>query len=154
MILSMFIILILLSNIGYAQDLQFEDIENSDIVELLTEQREMVNEARTRVIKPPAPPLPESRPKAYRAVIPQGTVLTRLSDNKDFFAAKRIQVWAQEEYAGSQTTYILNKDKETVFSARSINIVSIENDINLFLNRKIFTLETFDCNLNNFLLNL
>ncbi len=133
-----------------SQDLSFEDLENApsdqilesdfnfdeelssmDIVDSLTQQKEAVEQARTRVLSPPPIPKKEERPKAFRAVIPQETVITRLKDDKDFQLPKRIQVWAQEIYPGSQTTHLLDKDKNPIFSARSIHVVPIELDLNL-----------------------
>lgn len=125
------------SAVTNAQDLQFEEIENApsfediEIIETLTEQREQVEKSRTRVLAPPPLPARESRPPPYRAVLPEGTILTKISDNKDFATAKRIQVWAQEIYPGSQTTHILGKDKEPLYSARSLKVVPIESDLAL-----------------------
>lgn len=122
------------------EDLTFEDIENSntvgmfddmEVIDALTDQREAVEKARVRVLSPPPLPKPESRPAAFRAVIPKGTVITRLSDDKDFATSRRIQVWAQEIAPGSQTTHILDKDRTPAFSARSFNVVPIEGDLAL-----------------------
>ncbi len=145
-----FFVLLILSTSVLAQDLSFEDLENApsdqilesdfslddelssmDIVDTLTEQREAVEKARTRVLRPPAIPKKEERPNAFRAVVPESTVITRLKDDKDFQLPKRIQVWAQEIYPGSQTTHLLDKDKNPIFSARSVNIVPIESDLKL-----------------------
>lgn len=133
--------LLFISLAGHAQDdLTFEDIENAnsmdmfndmEVIDALTDQRDAVEKARVRVLRPPPLPKPESRPAAFRAVIPNGTVITRLSDDKDFSTSRRIQVWAQEIAPGSQTTHILDKDKNPVFSARSIHVVPIEEDLAL-----------------------
>lgn len=139
-----------------AQDeLTFEDIENAnsigmfddmEVIDALTDQREAVEKARVRVLAPPPLPKAESRPAAFRAVIPKGTVITRLSDDKDFATSRRIQVWAQEIAPGSQTTHILDKDKNPVFSARSIKVVPIEKDLALTpdINPKITYDKTVD----------
>jgi len=133
-----------------AQDLNFEDLENApansayegdifsedelaslDIVDALGDQKEAVEQARTRILTPPPLPKKEDRPKEFRAVVPKDTVITRLSDDKDFQISRRIQVWAQEIYPGSQTTHLLDKDMNPIFSARSVLVVPIEDDLKL-----------------------
>ncbi len=145
-----FLFSILFCSFVSAQDLNFEDLENApsnsayeedifsedelaslDIVDALTEQKEAVEKARTRILTPPPLPKKEDRPKEFRAVIPKDTILTRLSDDKDFQISRRIQVWAQEIFPGSQTTHVLDKDKIAIFSARSVEVVPIEEDLKL-----------------------
>lgn len=140
----------LLCSFANAQDLNFEDLENApansayegdifsedelaslDIVDALGDQKEAVEQARTRILRPPPLPKKEDRPKEFRAVVPKDTVITRLSDDKDFQISRRIQVWAQEIYPGSQTTHLLDKDKNPIFSARSVLVVPIEDDLKL-----------------------
>lgn len=140
----------LLCSFANAQDLNFEDLENApansayegdifsedelaslDIVDALGDQKEAVEQARTRILTPPPLPKKEDRPKEFRAVVPKDTVITRLSDDKDFQISRRIQVWAQEIYPGSQTTHLLDKDKNPIFSARSVLVVPIEDDLKL-----------------------
>lgn len=130
----------------WGQDLSFEDLENAPapvetigdssfedmaIIDSLVDQKESVEKARIRVLRPPPIPQAKLRPNAFRAVIPKGTVLTRLRDDKDFKISRRIQVWAQENYPGSQITHILDKNKAAAFSARSILVVPIEGDLKL-----------------------
>ena len=145
-----FLFIFLLCSFANAQDLNFEELENApanqgyeedifsedelaslDIVDALSEQKEAVEKARTRVLTPPPLPKKEERPKEFRAVVPKNTVITRLSDDKDFQISRRIQVWAQEIFPGSQTTHLLDKDKNPIFSARSIEVVPIEEDLKL-----------------------
>lgn len=132
---------------SHAQDLSFEELENApsgdiiidgqteqqelDIIDALTNQREAVERARTIVLKAPKPPDPEGRPNAFRAVLPKNTIVTRLSDDKDFVLPKSMQVWAQELFPGSQVVHVLDKENQPSFSARSIYVVSIEDDLKL-----------------------
>tara|TARA_R110000868_G_scaffold155691_7_gene382249 strand:- start:8498 stop:9526 length:1029 start_codon:yes stop_codon:yes gene_type:complete len=138
-----FILIIALVLVAYghvvAQDLSFEELENApssqidglEFIDQLTNQKEAVDKARVRVLKPQPLPPPEVRPDAFRAVIPKGTVITRLSDDTDHKTSRRIQVWAQEVYPGSQVTHILDKNKLASFSARSVHVVPIEEDLKL-----------------------
>tara|TARA_R110000868_G_scaffold237486_4_gene492052 strand:- start:13560 stop:14588 length:1029 start_codon:yes stop_codon:yes gene_type:complete len=131
--------IISLQTLVLAQDLSFEELENApsneidglEFIDQLTNQKEAVEKARVRVLKPQPLPPPEVRPDAFRAVIPKGTIITRLSDDQDFKTSRRIQIWAQEIYPGSQVTHILDKDNLASFSARSIHVVPIEADLKL-----------------------
>lgn len=139
------LVTVLLLTSVQAQDLSFEELENlpSDtinsqneeddffVIEALTEQRETVEKSRTIILPPPALPKVEDRPNAFRAVIPAGTVITRLSDDKDFITPKQIQLWAQEIQTGSQTCLLLDKNKKPIFSAKSIDVVPVESDLAL-----------------------
>lgn len=138
--------LLICSNL-YAQDLQFEDIENApinldsielseneafDIVDALSQQQEAVKQARTRFVDTSIKiDKKNERPAPFLAVIPKGVVITRLSDSKDFYLPRRLQTLTQLTYAGSPETLILNKDGIPTYVTKTIHVVSIESDLKL-----------------------
>ncbi len=145
--MNYFFFMLLFAFTAKAQNLSFEDIENApasfdsieisgdeafDIIDALSTQRETVKRARTRFIDTSIDTKKKSdRPAPYLAVVGAGSVVTRLSDDKDFYLPRRIQVLAQLTYPGSPITLLLDKNAQEQYATKTFHVVSIEDDLKL-----------------------
>lgn len=71
-------------------------------------------------------------PIPFRALLLKGTRLIDLKSSKAYFTSSDIYVYAQEETAGSQLSYILTKDKVAKYKTYTKNLRSIEGDLTLY----------------------
>jgi hypothetical protein len=62
----------------------------------------------------------------FRAVLRNGSVITRLEDREQFEVNQRLFVRAQEQFPGSQFSVLLAPNGEALFIARNIDLTSIE----------------------------
>lgn len=67
----------------------------------------------------------------YRAVLRDRAIVYDLRTNEGRVVYRKAFVFAQEETAGGETIFIYDKTKQKRYKTHSINVVSIEEDLNL-----------------------
>ncbi|MEK6626591.1 MAG: hypothetical protein AABY86_16610 [Bdellovibrionota bacterium] len=67
----------------------------------------------------------------YRAVLRDHAIVYDLHTKKGSIVYRKAFVFAQEETAGGETIYIYDKTKQKRYKTNSINVISIEEDLNL-----------------------
>lgn len=110
-----------------------KEIDSSDFsaVDELADNEKIIEELSTREQyfserKKPWSPIP------FRALLLKGTRLVDIKSGKVYFTSSDLYVLAQEETAGSQESYILNKDKIAKYRTFTNRLRSIETDVTLY----------------------
>jgi len=74
----------------------------------------------------------------YRAVLRDRAIVYDLNTNESSVVYRKAFVFAQEETAGGETIFIYDKTKQKRYKTNSINVVSIEEDLNLQANPSVY----------------
>jgi len=86
---------------------------------------------------PPLEIIPEERhgyhwpTEIYRAVLRENSVVHDLKTGRSFTIHRKAYIFAQEEVAGGEVIFVYDKNKQKRFKTNSINVVSIESDLDL-----------------------
>lgn len=67
----------------------------------------------------------------FQAVLPAGSIITRLSDRQSYRIPKTIYVRAQEQHSGSEFSILFNKQEEPIFYTRTHQLSNIDRTIQL-----------------------
>jgi hypothetical protein len=87
----------------------------------------------TKSFEPP-PELEFKRREAlppFQAVLPGGSIITRISDRQSYRIPQTIYVRAQEQHSGSQFSVLFSKDNKPIFYTRTNQLTSLDETIQL-----------------------
>ena len=129
------VIFLLSSSIGAQEKIDLDEyldqeVDFSILQEIYDETSEYSDTFIDHTPKGITPKLREVNPP-FRAVLPKGAQLTKVESLERFQINETVYVRAQEQFPGSQTSFILSKDGRPLYTTLTKNLTSIERIVNL-----------------------